>query len=95
MTGEQSIELIFFDGCPNVNLARDNLCSALQWEGKDTTWTEWDLFADLTPKHLRQHGSPTILIDGRDVTGDPAGAVAMACRVDGVPSVALITEKLK
>jgi hypothetical protein len=49
----------------------------------------------LTPKHLRQHGSPTILIDGRDVTGDPAGAAAMACRVDGVPSVALIIEKLK
>ena len=54
MTGEQSIEIIFFDGCPNVNIARDNLRSALQWEGKDTTWTEWDLFADLTPKHLRR-----------------------------------------
>ncbi len=58
MIGEQRIELIFFDGCPNVSSARDNLRSALQWEGKDTTWTEWDLFADSTPKRLRQHGSP-------------------------------------
>ncbi len=94
MTGKKSIELVFFDGCPKVSLARDNLRSALQWEGKDTTWTEWDLFADSTPEHLRQHGSPTILIDGRDVTGDAVGAVAIACRSD-VPSPALIIEKLK
>ena len=95
MTGKKSIELVFFDGCPKVSVARDNLRSALQWEGKDTTWTEWDLFADSTPKHLRQHGSPTILIDGRDVTDNPAGGGDTACRVDGVPSAALIMEKLK
>ncbi len=95
MTGDKNIELVFFDGCPNVDLARDNLRSALQWEGNDTTWTEWDLFADSTPKHLRQHGSPTILIDGRDVTDNPAGGGDTACRLDGVPSAALIMGKLK
>ena len=95
MTGMKTIELVFFDGCPKVSLARDNLRSALQWEGKDTTWTEWDLFADSTPKRFRPHGSPTLLIDGHDVMGGSASADAMACRVDGVPPLALILEKLR
>ena len=94
MIGEQSIELVFFEGCPHVSLARDNLRSALQSAGKDTIWTEWDVLSESTPKNLRGHGSPTILIDGNDVTGDPTSAVAIACRADGVPSVALILEKL-
>ncbi len=94
MRGKQSIELVFFEGCPNVGLARDNLRSALQSAGEDITWTAWDLRSDSTPKHVKSHGSPTVLINGRDVTGDTAIAAAMACRADGVPSVALILEKL-
>ncbi len=94
MTGVKTIELIFFDGCPKANDARENIRSALQWEGSDAMWTEWDLFADSTPEHLRQHGCPTVLIDGRDVTGDHVGAVAIACRTD-VPSPTLIIEKLR
>ena len=94
MTGKKSIELVFFDGCPKVRVARDNLRSALQWEGREQTWTEWDVFADSTPQHLRRHGCPTILIDGRDVTGEHVGAVPIACRSD-VPSPALIIERLR
>ena len=95
MIGKHSIELIFFDGCPNVGLARSNLRAALQSGDADITWTEWDLLADSTPKDLRSYGSPTVLIDGRDVTGDCTGAAAIACRVDGVPSTALILENLR
>jgi hypothetical protein len=36
-----------------------------------------------------------VLIDGHDVTGDADPAAAMACRTDGVPSAALILEKLR
>lgn len=95
ITSGANIELVFFEGCPNVSLARENLRAALQGEGKDTTWTEWDLLADSTPKRFHEHGSPTILIDGRDVTGDPTSNAAMSCRADGVPSTALIMEKLR
>ena len=94
MIGKQSIELIFFEGCPNVDQARNNLRSALQSVDADITWTEWDLRSDSTPEGLRSYGSPTVLIDGRDVTGDSASIGALACRVDGVPSAALILEKL-
>ncbi len=93
MMAEHSIELVFFEGCPNVGRVRDNLRSALRAAGKDPTWTECDVLAESTPKHRRGYGSPTVLIDGRDVTGDRTGAVAIACRSD-VPSFALILEKL-
>ncbi len=94
MIGKPSIELIFFEGCPNVDQARDNLRSALESVDAHMTWTEWDLRSDSTPEGLRSYGSPTVLIDGRDVTGDSAGTGALACRVDGVPSAELILEKL-
>ena len=92
--GKQRIELVVFEGCPNVGLARNNLRSALRSASEDITWTEWELGSDSTPKDLRSHGSPTVLIDGRDVTGDTTGAAAMACRADDVPSAALILKSL-
>jgi hypothetical protein len=94
MIGEHSIELIFFDGCPNVGLARSNLRAALKSVAADITWTEWDLLVDSTPKNPRSYGSPTVLIDGRDVTGGSPGGAAISCRTDGAPSAAQIVEKL-
>ncbi|MCH7891982.1 MAG: ATP-binding cassette domain-containing protein [Gemmatimonadetes bacterium] len=44
---------------------------------------------------LEEPTAGSISIDGRDVTGDPTGSAAMSCRADGVPSAALIMEKLK
>ena len=92
--GKERIELVFFEGCRNVGLAHDNLRSALQSAGEGVNWTEWDLGSDSTPKDLRSHGSPTVLIGGRDVTGNTLSAAAMSCRADGVPSAALILKNL-
>jgi len=89
------VELVYFEGCPNALKARDNIKSALEVAGRDVEWSEWDLEAESTPDRYRQHGSPTVLIDGQDVTGDGHGAIAMACRSDGAPSVPLIVEKLE
>ena len=44
-----------------------------------------------TPAASRRFGSPTILVDGKDVTGETVG---MACRADGVPSVASISVRI-
>ena len=92
--GKQRIELVFFEWCPNVGLARENLGAALQSAGGDITWTEWDLGSDSTPKDLRSHGSPTVLIGGRDVRGNRLSAAAISCRADGVPSAAVILKNL-
>ena len=87
---ERHIELIHFDGCPNVERARENLRAVLG----DDSWTEWNLSSADTPERFRRYGSPTVLVDGRDVTGDNGGTDGMACRADGAPSPELIREVL-
>ena len=88
------IELVYFDGCPNAVQARENIRAALETAGQKLEWSEWNLMNESTPDLYRQHGSPTVLIDGQDVTGEAGGVAAMACRADGAPPVALITEQL-
>ena len=88
------VELLYFEGCPHAERARGNLRAALEKAGAAATWKEWDLAADATPKRYRRHGSPTVLVDGEDVTGDRGAAAAMACRTDGAPSVEEISRRL-
>ncbi|MEX2528081.1 MAG: thioredoxin family protein [Gemmatimonadota bacterium] len=85
---EQSIDLIYFDGCPNAEEARANLRAALAGQ----SWREWNLSATDTPEEFRRYGSPTVLVDGRDVTGETGTTGAMACRADGAPSQEVIRE---
>lgn len=93
------VDLLFVDDCPHVERARQNLLTALRECGMNEHWEEWDLASSLTPLHLRGYGSPTILIDGRDLTGatDHAnpGAAGAACRLDEVPSVDAIGAALR
>jgi hypothetical protein len=91
---ELTIELVFFEGCPNAAQARENLSAALMTSGKPATWHEWDIGSTSTPDAYRAYGSPTVLIDGRDVTGPGGENQAMACRADGAPSVTAILEQL-
>ncbi len=88
------IELVYFDGCPNASQARDNLREAVEASGRGLTWSEWDLMEESTPADFRRFGSPTVLVNGADVTGEHVGTAAMACRADGVPSVATITARI-
>ncbi len=88
------IELVYFEGCPNTPQARDNLREAVEASGKGVTWSEWDLMAESTPADYRRFGSPTVLVNGEDVTGENVGTEAMACRADGAPSVATITSRI-
>ena len=91
---DKTIDLVYFEGCPNVERARENMRAALREAGLQTDWAEWDLSSKATPERYRRHGSPTVLVDGEDVTGGAADAVAMACRADGAPSVAAILDRL-
>ena len=88
------IDLVYFEGCPNATKARENLRAAIERAGAELGWSEWDLMAETTPERFRRHGSPTVLVDGSDVTGEGAEVAAMACRADGAPSVEAITDSL-
>ena len=88
------IELVYFEGCPNASQARENLKEAVEASNEDLTWSQWDLMEESTPADYRRFGSPTVLVDGEDVTGENVGTAAMACRADGVPSVATIIARI-
>jgi len=95
MTRTPQIELVYFEGCPNALKARENIRAAIAKAfAQPIEWAEWDLTADSTPADFKRYGSPTVLVDGHDVTGDGPGNNAMACRADGAPSVKAITERL-
>jgi hypothetical protein len=92
------IQLLHFQGCPNVDAARAALREALAAEKLDTPIEEIDIEASATPEWARRWGSPTILIDGTDVTGqEPCASPASACRlyVGGAPSVESIRSRIR
>jgi mercuric ion transport protein len=82
------IQLLVFEGCPLADAARRSLESALA-QIDAAEYEEIDLLAPDTPEDLRRWGSPTILVDGKDVAGAPQGQ-GIGCRVyaspEGVPS---------
>ena len=95
MTKTRSIELVYFEGCPNALKARENIRAAVaEVFTEPVEWSEWDLMEASTPEDFKRYGSPTVLVDGHDVTGDRPGNNAMACRADGAPSIEAITAKL-
>lgn len=97
-----TIELIYDLDCPNAERARGNLVRALVSAGREAKWTEWNLGAPGNPAHAAGHGSPTILIDGKDVAGEMAAGEGLCCRLyrnaatgfDGTPSIEQIIAAL-
>lgn len=70
------VQLLYFPGCPNVEVARKTLQQALSGLDDAPRVSEVDVTDPSTPPELRSWGSPTILIDGADVAG---GAPSPAC----------------
>jgi hypothetical protein len=91
------IEFIYERSCPNVADARAQLRLALEQTGLPAHWQEWEQNDPDCPGYARCYGSPSILVDGEDVAGEPASA-APSCRIytnsqgrnRGVPDAALI-----
>lgn len=75
-----AVELVYAPDCPNVARARRHLIAAFARTGVSARWLELRLDASDLPAHARGYGSPTILVDGRDVAHESATA-ASACRI--------------
>jgi hypothetical protein len=91
----RTVELVFFEGCPNVPAARANIRASLEGAGLRAEWTEWDLLAEEAPARVRGYASPTILVNGKDVTGAGPQNAALACRTGPTPSRAAIQSALE
>lgn len=94
------VELLYSPECPNVDAAREQLRRALAEAGLPLRWKEYDVSSPSAPKRVRGFGSPTILVDGRDVSG-ASSAEAASCRVylgsevRGVAPLATVVRALK
>jgi hypothetical protein len=75
------VELVYDRDCPNISAARAILLRAFASIGSQPSWTEWDRRAPETPPYARAHGSPTILVEGRDVAAAAPATDADVCRV--------------
>ncbi len=96
------VELIYEKTCPNVEAARELLLGAFADIGIAPRWHEWEVGAPQAPAHVHGYGSPTILVDGKDVSGRMDTGHDYCCRVyahrdsgnKGVPAVADVVQAL-
>lgn len=94
------VELIYSRDCPNVGLARERLTEALTACGLPTAWVEWQRQNPEAPEYARLHGSPTVLINGRDVApsaetdSDNCRIYATPGGIDRAPSLGTLVEAL-
>src|SRR5260370_18899122 len=75
---EPGITLVYDADCPNLPAARLALREALEHEGREPQWVEYDRAAVGTPAPLLRYRSPAILVDGVHVAGEarPSGAAS-------------------
>ncbi|MCB1319029.1 MAG: hypothetical protein KDK34_02185 [Leptospiraceae bacterium] len=75
------VELIYDDDCPNAAGARALIERAMQAAGiAKPVWQEHCRQDEFAPSYAKEYGSPTILVNGKDVA-PVAGAGGNACRI--------------
>lgn len=97
------VELVYEMSCPNIEAAREQLLKAFQEIKITPHWQEWETSNPEAPEHVLGYGSPTILINGKDVCGEKPAENNNCCRVytdpggryKGVPELSDIVEALK
>ena len=96
VTQELDVQLVYFDDCPNWRTADQRLADALQTVGGHPASVRRVVVR--SPEEAVAaglHGSPTILINGRDPFAGAAAPAAFSCRVGGAPTVEQLTEALR
>src|SRR5216684_1064380 len=78
------ITLVYDVDCPNVNAARTALGQAIARARLDPGWIECERTTPGLPQRFLRFGSPTILVNGKDVADEP-GAAAACCRIYQAP----------
>jgi mercuric ion transport protein len=101
---QPAVALVYDQDCPNVGECRIALRAALSAVGAPPVWNEWDRNSSATPVAYRGLGSPTVLVNGRDICGPTAlSAHGNSCRLYpgdagrsmcGAPSVTTIVNAL-
>jgi hypothetical protein len=83
------VEMLYFEGCPNTQTMRERLREAVGRLGDGVASVEVDLESLPMDDARRGYGSPTVLVNGRDLMGmAKPEATELSCRIypEGVPS---------
>lgn len=93
------IQFLSFDGCPLAEAAQAALEHALQVCGMNASHYELiDVLDPATSASLTSWGSPTILVNGEDVTGHASGD-GVGCRIydtsDQIPTAEAIAAAIE
>ena len=76
------VTIQYCEGCPNWKLADERVQSVLRGLSRGDVKVERQLIDSAeTAERVGFHGSPTILVDGRDPFATGAEPVGMTCRV--------------
>jgi len=97
------VDLVYEKTCPNIARARKQLIKAFTESGVPVKWQEWEVSDPAAPAHIHGYGSPTILVNKQDVSGQMQQGDDYCCRVyshdeaasKGVPAVSDIVDCLK
>jgi len=97
-----NVEFIYEQTCPFVRDARRRLIEGFRQVGLTPRWSEWEVSDPDAPEHVRGLGSPTIMIDGRDISGSPREETENCCRIytlndepRGVPPLEMVVDALR
>lgn len=95
-----TVELLLWSGCPSHERARDQLREAMTGAGLDpASVIEVAVETEGEAESRRFIGSPTVLVDGRDVVDPGDRPAALTCRLyrhrDGSPSPLPDSEDLR
>lgn len=98
------VELGYFDSCPNWQLALERLHEAAAAEGVKVAARLRQVESLATTAELEFHGSPTLMVGGRDpfVDADDSIPAGLTCRlyptpdgIQGAPSAAQLRRELR
>ena len=77
-----NVRLLYFEDCPNWQLADTRLKEALAAVGADPDAVTYERVTTVEQAQaLGFRGSPTILVDGTDPFADPDAPAGLACRL--------------
>lgn len=77
------VTLLYFDGCPSWQTAHARLAELADELG--LTVIRWQVTTPEQAEEVGFRGSPTILVDGRDVFAEGDEPVGLSCRVYQTP----------
>jgi hypothetical protein len=95
------IHLLYFNDCPSWQSGLENLKTALQFEGLDTSVVLVKVEDNDAADRLKFLGSPSFQINGQDLWPEARDSYSLSCRIystpdgmRGYPTVEMLRKKL-